>query len=227
MATATRARNSGASPRTPLPATRTSPGAPLSMSAVRRRRPVRVVVGGALVLICAIVGALSVAAVDHRAPVLVVTRTIQPGETITRADLGFAHVAAAGLATTSDPAAVIGMVASGRLAAGSPIVPDELNAASRSDANSVELPMALKTGMFPPDLAAGDQVLLVPTVTTGSPVTGPAPTPVNGRVLTLVAQKSFGSTSSTTVTVAVNRADLAVLANAAASGQVLVAKAAP
>jgi SAF domain len=228
-AVATKARSNGAVPRKSGPVARPSPGAPPVVGLARRRRPVRVVVGGAVVVVCAIVGALSVAAVDHRVPVLVVTRTVQPGETITRGDLGFARVAGPGLATTSDAATVIGKVASGRLPAGSPIVPAELNAPSQGDANSVELPLALKAGMFPPDLAVGDQVLLVPTASAGTPVAGPAATvtPVSGQVLALVAEKSFGSTSSTTVTVTINRGDLATLANAAAAGQVLVAKAAP
>lgn len=228
-AVATRARSNGSVPRrTTAVSGLAPPGAPPGGGLGRRRRPVRVVVGGALVLVCALVGALSLSAVDHRKAVLVVTRTVQPGETITAGDLGLARVAGSGLATTSDPAAVIGKVASGRLPAGSPIVPGELNAAAKADTNSVELPMALKAGMFPPDLAVGDQVLLVPT-TGGSLSTASMATvaPVAARVTALVAEKSFGSTASTTVTVTINRGDLPGLANAAGAGQILVAKVAP
>ena len=88
--------------------------------------------------------------------------------------------------------------------------------------------MALKAGMFPPDLAVGDQVLLVATITGGSSATPSAPVvPVVGRVAALVTEKSFGTTQSTTITVTVGRGDLPGLANAAAAGQILVAKGTP
>jgi hypothetical protein len=227
MAVVEKARTNGAGPRKSVSGSGFPALPPPVGGVARKRRPVRVAVGGAVVLVCAVMGALVVAAFDHRQPVLVVTTTIQPGQVITAGDLGFAHVAGQGLATTSSPAAVIGKVASGRLPAGSPIVPGELNAPSQATANSVELPMSLKPGMFPPDLAVGDQVLLVAT-STGVSATPVAPVvPVAGRVAALVAEKSFGATQSTTVTVTVGRGDLPGLANAAAAGQILVAKGAP
>ena len=103
MAVAEKSRTNGA-PRKGVPASGFPAAPPLAVGVVRKRRPVRVVVGGAVVLLCAMVGALALAAVDHRKPVLVVTTTIQPGQVITPGDLGFAHVAGQGLATTSDPA---------------------------------------------------------------------------------------------------------------------------
>ena len=236
MTSAVKARNSnGGGSRRPPTVAAVPPQT--GTGGLRRRRPAQIGLGVLLVIICGLVGAFSLAAVDHRTPVLVVTRTIQPGETITAADLGVAHVAGSGLATISGAASasVIGKVASGRIPAGSPIVPGELNSASPVDQNSVELPMALKAGAFPPDLAVGDQVLLVPTVGAGSAPPTPsaagganaASTPVSGRVRAVVVQKAFGSTSGTTVTVTVARSDLAVLANAAAAGQIVVARAAP
>ena len=183
-------------------------------------------VGLVVVLVCAGLGAALAGAVDHRQPVVVTTHTLEAGQVVAAGDLGYARVAGRGLATVSDPAAVIGKVTSGRLPAGSPVVPGELVGPSSSgDANSVVVPIGLKAGMFPPGLAAGDQVLLVVTTPPAAGSTAQsAPPPVPGRVAAVAADRSFGSSSSTTVTVTVDRVSLPVLATAAAAGQVLVAK---
>lgn len=215
MAVSTKTRGNGAVPRAVATLAAVAPA--------RRRRPMWMVGGGVVVVLCATLGALAGGAVDHRRPVVVVTRTVQPGETVTAGDVGFARVAGTGLATVSSEASVVGMVATGRLPAGSPVVPGELVAPSAVAANTVELPMALKAGLFPPGLAVGDQVLLVATTPASALATGPV-APVAAQVSSVVADNSFGSSGSTTVTVTVPRAALAGLADAAAAGQVLIAQ---
>lgn len=194
----------------------------------RFRHPLRVAGGATLVVLCALIGALVLQSVDKRSPVLVFVRSVQPGQTITAADLGQANVSASGITTMapSQRAQVIGQVASGRLPAGSAVVAGELNAPSRLDPSLVVLPMTLKAGSFPPALAVGDTVLVVPTPgatgSVGGSTTSTSGGPVAGRVTGVSAQNSVGGSAST-VTVTVPKASLSVLAAASAAGQVVLA----
>ena len=199
----------------------------------KRRQPLRIAVGSLLILVCALLFALGLANAERRSPVLVVTHTVQTGQVITASDIGRVRVAPGGLALipASQEASVIGKVASGRLVAGSPLVAGNLDTATAPDPNTVQLPMTLKVGMYPPDLAAGDPVLVVATpsatqqaaATSASSLSGSA-APVPGQVTSVVAQRSYGASDGVTATVSVPRADLAALASAAADGQVVLAK---
>lgn len=206
-----------------------TPGPPGPVGPARFRHPLRVAGGAALVVLCALIGALVLQSVDKRSPVLVFVRSVQPGQTVTAADLGQANVSASGITTVapSQRAQVIGQVASGRLPAGSAVVAGELNAPSRLDPSLVVLPMTLKAGSFPPALAVGDMVLVVPTPGATGSVGGSTTStsgggPVAGRVTGVSAQNSVGGSAST-VTVTVPKASLSVLAAASASGQVVLA----
>lgn len=199
------------------------------------RHPVRVAVGAVLVVVCALAGALVLVGVNKRSPVLIFARTVEPGQTITAADLGQAQVSAAGVSTMSPSQryVVIGRVASGRLPAGSAVAAGELNPSGAPDPNSVELPVSLKPGTFPPSLVVGDTVLVVPTPPSGSAsTTGSASSSstsgaqgVPGRVASVQNQASLGSSASTTVTVSVPKVYLSVLAAASSAGQIILAKA--
>lgn len=202
------------------------PEVPGRVGPARIRHPLRVAVGAVVVVLCALVGALVFQGVDQRRPMLVLVRTVQPGQTITADDLGQANVSASGISTMtpSQRAQVIGRVASGRLPAGSAVAAGELNAPSRLSPDVVELPMTLKAGSFPPALAVGDSVLVVPTPGTAAAVSGSTPEtgPVPGQVTDVVAQNSVGG-SAATVTVTVPKATLSALAAASAAGQVVLA----
>lgn len=186
----------------------------------------RVAVGAVLVVVCALLGAVVFQGVDRRSPVLVLVRTVQPGQIITADDLGQANVSASGISTMapSQRAEVVGKVASGRLPAGSAVAAGELNASGRLDPNLVELPMTLKAGTYPPALTVGDSVLVVPTpgATAGVSSVTSETSPVPGQVTGVVAQNSVGG-SAVTVTVTVPKATLSVLAAASVAGQVLLA----
>jgi hypothetical protein len=95
------------------------------------------------------------------------------------------------------------------------------------DPSLVVLPMTLKAGSFPPALAVGDTVLVVPTPGAtgsvgGSTTSNGGAGPVAGRVTGVSAQNSVGGSAST-VTVTVPKASLSVLAAASAAGQVVLA----
>ena len=236
-ATVATARSNGSAPHAP-----SAPGArpPRAPDGVRVRRPARVATGAVVVLVCALVGALALVRTDRRVGVLVMSRTVQPGQVLTAADLATARVAGTGLATMAPSAApsVIGRAASGRLVAGTPVVAGLLAPAAAPDPTVVELPMALKAGQFPPELVVGDTVLVVPTTpappgavgarsSPGDATAGPtAPRPVAARVSGITSVRALGPGALTTLEVMVPRSGLSALAVASAAGSVVVVKAA-
>jgi hypothetical protein len=212
------ARTNGAAQRATVAPTTTT----------KSRRPARAAIGAVLVVVFALVGALALAGVDHRRPVLVVTRQVEAGQPVAAADVGVARVAGNGLATlpASAEASVVGRVAATRLLPGMAVVRAELGDARPPDPTKVELPLTLKAGEFPPGLRVGDRVLVVATVADGvaatavAPGSGPVPATVTGLDDTRLA----GVASTTTVSVLVPRTSLQTLANAASNGRVLLAR---
>jgi hypothetical protein len=197
----------------------------------RPRRPLRLVVGVLMVLLSSLLGVAVISRVDRRVPVLVVVRTVRPGQAITADDLGTVKVAGRGLATLPPSAMgkVVGRAAASLLAAGTPVAMAELATTGSQDPNLVELPMLLKAGQFPPDLARGDRVYLIGMPGSGASTAGqPGALPplVTGRVVAIEPQKSFGSAGSTTLTVSVQKTAAAALAVASSTGAVVAAKAA-
>jgi hypothetical protein len=189
------------------------------------RRPVRALTGALLILLAALGGAALLTSSDHRVPVLVVARPVAAGQRLVAGDLGTRLNTPSGprLLSPADTALVVGRDTVVALNPGDPVLLGELAPASRPPAGTVELPLALKEGTFPPELAAGQQVLIVagPTNATGTPQ--PPPAPVPATVDGLAVEHAFGSSSATTVTVQVPASALERLVAADLAGSLIVA----
>lgn len=129
----------------------------------RRRSVPHLVVGALLVGACAVGFAAAAFNVDHRASVLALARPVTVGQRLIAADLRTVRVSAdAGVATI--PASTLTQVAGQQVAvslpAGALLTRAELGPVA-VPAGLAIVAVAVKAGQAPPDLVAGDHVLLV------------------------------------------------------------------
>jgi hypothetical protein len=173
-----------------------------------------VALGVVLVAVCALGGLALYRSGRARQAVLVVTRRVGPGQVITGADVGVAHLGGDGWVRAlgaGSRSAVIGQRAAVALWPGELVLPDQVSSGPSVPAGEVAMGVALKPGRFPSDLAAGDRVLLIPTeqAATASSLADSS-APVSGRVTRVIAP-SLTSTGND-----VTGVDLDVPADAAA-----------
>lgn len=130
-------------------------------------------VGVLLVLACAVGGVLWSLAASDRQPVLALARSVSVGQMLSPADLREVSIAvdpAMSTVAASQASAVVGRTMATSLPAGSLLTPDMVGAALIPSAGQAITALALKPGMFPPELTPGTRVavIFVPNSATGS-----------------------------------------------------------
>jgi SAF domain len=147
----------------------------------RRRRPGMIALAVALIGVGILGGAALFQRVNHQVPVLLVSRAVPAGTTVTAADLTTTSVVL-GAGVKAIPAGqehqVVGLVAATGLRPGTLLAASELTA-TRPPSRSQELvPVALKPSQLPASgLAPGDQVIVIsapPGSSNAAPVPGPS-----------------------------------------------------
>ena len=143
-----------------------------SSSTLRRRvRFPELALGGVLV----VAGAVGSVLWGTRGPdqrVLVAARDLHRGEVLDTGAVRWAAVSGDRIAAQLDPATLVGRVLSGDVPVGSPLVPAHIRPVRPIADDEVGVGVSLERGMCPPDLAEGDEVMLVvtgPTDAGGSP----------------------------------------------------------
>jgi len=190
----------------------------------RRRQQPLVVAGVLLVLGCALAFAAASEHVANQQEVLVVTQPLAVGQVLTSADLGTVKVSVGGglrAIPQAEEATVLGRSLSVPLVTGALLNTSEVGATSSVASSSDEVAVGLKAGAFPPDLAQGDRVQVVPvsstdsvsgtgTVASGSPVTA---------TVVAVEPASADSGSPTVFSLLVSKGNADEVAALAAAGQ--------
>jgi Chaperone for flagella basal body P-ring formation len=155
---------------------RRTPGARTPDSAAgrlpgRRRSIPHLTLGALLVAVCTLGFAVTATRIDHRQAVLVTARPVTVGQRLSSADLRAVRVAAGtgvDVISAADSANVVGQTVATNLPAGALLTRAELGPPSLPAAGQAVVALAVKAGQFPPDLAAGAHVLLIPTPAAGS-----------------------------------------------------------
>lgn len=199
----------------------------------RRQLPV-VVVGVLLVVGCALAFADASLRTGGGTEVLVVARPVAAGQVVTPADLRAVHLSARGALSTvpaGDEQSVVGRPAAEPLAAGAVLTQADVGSGSAVGAGSDVVAVALKPGAYPPDLAPGDRVQVVPVSSSSgaaSPGTGSGAGSLGGSqtvgpvsvTVLAVQQPSATSGSPAVLSLEVARSDAASVASLAAAGEV-------
>jgi hypothetical protein len=125
-----------------------------------------------LVLACAVGGVLWSSAAGDRQRVLALARAVSVGQVLSTADLREVSIAADPAMSTmaaSQVSAVVGRALATSLPAGSLLTPDVLGAPLVPSAGQAITALAVKPGMFPPELTPGTRVavVFVPSSATG------------------------------------------------------------
>jgi hypothetical protein len=127
--------------------------------------------------------------------VLVLSRSVDAGHVLTSSDLRDVRVSSGdGVATVpaSSEASVVGRTVAVPLAEGSLLNPSALGSGRALRSGEAVVGLALKPGMFPPGLAAGDHVRVVDTTATSRGAAGGA----TGVVVAIEASTSAGDGSA-------------------------------
>ena len=168
----------------PLPPGNGGPGRPGPLRPLpRRRRPGMVALAVALVGVGILGGAALFQRVNHQVPVLLVSRAVPAGTTVTAADLSTTSVVL-GAGVRAIPAGqeheVVGLVAATGLRPGTLLAASELTTTLPPSRNQQLVPVALKPSQLPASgLAPGDQVIVIsapgaPGSNNVAPVPGPS-----------------------------------------------------
>ena len=186
----------------------------------RRQMPV-VVVGVLLVVGCALGFADASLSLASHEDVLAVAQPVAAGQVLTAGDLQSVRVSTgAGLAVVpaGEEARVVGRPVAVALVAGGLLVPGEIGTASPTAAGADVVAVALKAGLFPPDLAPGDRVQVVPVVTSASSTPTVSGSPVDATVLGVQAAAA-SSNADTVFSLQVARSEADGVASLAAAGE--------
>jgi hypothetical protein len=143
----------------------------------RRRQMPLVVIGVLLVIGGALAFADASLHLGSREEVLVISRPLGAGQVLTSSDLQSARVSTgSGLQVVpmSEEASVVGRPVALSLVAGSLLTRSEVGSPSPVASGSEVVALGLKAGQYPPDLAPGDRVHVVP-VTAPSSSSGDVP----------------------------------------------------
>jgi len=199
-------------PPTPAPARRTRRQAPL------------VALGVLLVLGCALAFADASVHLGTREQVLVVAQPVSAGQVLTASDLRAVRVSTGSgldVVPVDQEATVVGRRVAVPLVAGSLLAPTEVGSAPAVGSGSDVVAVGLKPGAYPPEVAPGDRVQVVP-VTSASSGTNTASTtsgsPIAATVLAVTAAPA-DSDQPTVFSLQVSTNDADEVASLAASGQ--------
>ncbi len=190
----------------------------------RRRQVPLVVVGVLLVIGCALAFTDASLHLGSREEVLVVAQPLAAGQVLTPGDLRAAKVSTgSGLAPipVTAESSVVGRSVAIPLVAGTLLTSGEVGSASPVGSGSDVVALALKAGSFPPDLAAGDRVQVVPVASSSSSsgtASATSGSPVAATVLAVDAG-SAASGSPTVFSLQVSTGDADEVASLAAANQ--------
>jgi hypothetical protein len=180
-----------------------------------------VVVGVLLVIGGALAFADASLHLGSREEVLVVSEPLAAGQVITSSDLETVRVSTGtGLQVVSagDEASVVGAPVAVPLVAGSLLTRAEVGTTAPVASGSDVVAVGLKAGQYPPDLAPGDRVQVVPVTSPSSSSLTPAGSPVSATVLA-VDVASVESDSPTVFSLQVSRRDADEVAALAAANE--------
>lgn len=210
-------------PKTPTPPRPTHPSPPALAVPQGRRRPGLLALGIALTALGALVAAWLVTGASDRTSVLVLTRDVAYGETITQADLSVTDVAVDPTVTTvpaTDAANLVGLVATANLTAGTLLNPGHLTAQTPPGDGQVLVPLALAANRLPVGgLHPGDTLLVVATPQPGQ---GTAATAPETTQVTVVRVGAADLNGMSVIDVVVDAAAGPALAGLSASGEIAV-----
>jgi flagella basal body P-ring formation protein FlgA len=209
-----------------------TPAAPVrakaATSPVARRRQVPWIVAGVVLVVgCALAFGLASLRTSAGEEVLAVAVPVPAGQAISAADLRVVRVSpAAGLqpVAAGAEAAMLGRPAAVALVPGTLLTGADVGAPSAAAAGTAVVAMALKAGAYPPSLGPGAQVEVVPVATT----TSGAATPLTGQLRAVVAvvigveAAPSGSSADAVVSLQVDPADAAEVAQLGAAGQAVL-----
>jgi hypothetical protein len=191
-------------------------------ASVAKRRQLSVVfVGVFLILAGALAFTDASLHLGSRENVLVMTKTLSAGQLVSPNDLTTAAVSrGSGLpfVAADEEATVVGHPLAVPVVAGVPITDTEIGAPSSVVAGSDVVAVLLKPGGFPPALAAGDHVEVVPVAPTGSLS---APTSASGLRATVlsVGAAPENDDGSSVIGLQVSSDNAAAVAQLAAAGE--------
>ena len=189
--------------------------------AARRRQLPLVVVGVLLVIGGALAFADASLHLGSREEVLVVSAPLAAGQVITSNDLETVRVSTGtGLQVVpaGDEASVVGSPVAVPLVVGALLTRAELGTTAPVASGSDVVAVGLKAGQYPPDLAPGDRVQVVPVTSPSSSSLTPAGSPVSATVLA-VDVASVESDSPTVFSLQVSRRDADEVAALAAANE--------
>jgi hypothetical protein len=192
----------------------------------RRRQLPLVVVGVLLVLGCALAFADASLHLGSREEVLVLAQPVAAGQVLSAGDLRSARVSTgSGLAVVPVAAerSVVGRRAAVALVAGALLTTSEVGAVPPVGAGFDEVAVGLKPGAYPPDVAPGDRVQVVPIASSSGSSTAGATSgsPVAATVLAVDAAPADTS-NPTVLSLQVAKRDAGEVASLAAAGQASV-----
>ncbi len=188
----------------------------------RRRQMPLVVVGVLLVVGCALGFADTSLTLASHEDVLVVAQPLAAGQALSSSDLRAVRVSTGtGLQVVpvGAEASVVGRPVAVPLVAGALLAAAEVGASSQVTAGADVVAVALKVGLFPPALAPGDRVQVVPVVTSSSSTTAASGSPVDAVVLG-VEPAPTASNAATVFSLQVAKTDADGVASLAAAGEV-------
>ena len=186
----------------------------------RRRQTPLVVVGVLLVVGCALGFADASLSLASHQDVLVVAQPLAAGQILTTGDLRAVRVSTGtglGVVPVGDEASVVGRPVAVPLVAGALLTLGELGTRSAVAPGADVVAVALKAGLFPPDLAPGDRVQVVPVVTASSGSTTLNAGPVDATVLGVQVAPA-GSGAATVFSLQVGNSVADGVASLAAAG---------
>jgi len=188
----------------------------------RRRQMPLVVVGVLLVVGCALGFADASLSLGSHEAVLVVAQPLAAGQVLTSSDLRAVKVSTGtglDVVPVGAEASVVGRPAAVPLVAGALLTEGEVGAASPANAVEDVVAVGLKAGLYPPGLAPGDRVQVVPVVTSSSSTATAPGSPVNATVLG-VEPAPAASNTATVFSLQVAKTDADAVASLAAAGEV-------
>jgi hypothetical protein len=191
---------------------------------VPRRRPNRLAIAGALagLLLSGVLAAKLAARADHSVAVLVLAHPVAAGQRLTQGDVAVAHISGSGVHAISaaQRSAVVGDTITSTLPAGTLLTGPMVSTRLVPGPGQAVVGVSLKPGAFAPELAAGATVQVLRVLG----ATAATAAPSSGQLLTAAAHVlglDFNASSGTTiVSLLVDQPSAAMIASAAAAGQV-------
>jgi hypothetical protein len=184
------------------------------------------VLGVVLVLLGAIIFGLVSLRVGSGTEVLSVTRPLPAGSVLSSTDLGTVRISGTGSLSAvpvTDEQAVLGRAVAVPIVAGTLLATSELGSTSPLTSGADEVAVALRAGQYPPDLAPGAHVEVVPVPSSDGGTGSSLPTNTTDATVSAIANAPSGSSANTVVSLIVPTGaanGVAVLAAAGAASLV-------